>query len=159
MRTCSWCAIASRSKALECHAFPHRVGSDVRASSWQRFSVQNHVATRLSSIPIGQGKIGWWFQPIWKLYSSQIGSFPQIGVKIKNIWNHHPEKNRVSYDNCTSICYNIYTLELELITAAAGRVAVVVMVMVAARNPSRDTTLVVSVGVIGNTQTIYVWHM
>ena len=21
---------------------------------------------------------------------SQIGSFPQIGVKIKNIWNHHP---------------------------------------------------------------------
>ena len=22
---------------------------------------------------------------------SQIGSFPQVGVKIKNIWNHHPE--------------------------------------------------------------------
>ncbi len=22
---------------------------------------------------------------------SQIGSFPQIGMKIKNIWNHHPE--------------------------------------------------------------------
>ena len=22
---------------------------------------------------------------------SQIGSFPQIGVKIKNIWNHHPD--------------------------------------------------------------------
>ena len=23
---------------------------------------------------------------------SQIGSFPQVGVKIKNVWNHHPEK-------------------------------------------------------------------
>ena len=22
---------------------------------------------------------------------SQIGSFPQVGVKIKNIWNHHLE--------------------------------------------------------------------
>ena len=22
---------------------------------------------------------------------SQIGSFPQVGVKIKNIWNHQPE--------------------------------------------------------------------
>ena len=22
---------------------------------------------------------------------SQIGSFPQVGVKIKNIWNHHPD--------------------------------------------------------------------
>ena len=22
-------------------------------------------------------------------YARQIGSFPQIGVKIKNIWNHH----------------------------------------------------------------------
>ena len=22
---------------------------------------------------------------------SQIGSFPQVGMKIKNIWNHHPE--------------------------------------------------------------------
>ena len=24
---------------------------------------------------------------------SQIGSFPQVGVNIKNIWNHHPENN------------------------------------------------------------------
>ena len=22
---------------------------------------------------------------------SQIGSFPQVGVKMKNIWNHHPD--------------------------------------------------------------------
>ena len=31
----------------------------------------------------------WWFQPIWKICASQIGSFPQVEVKIKNIWNHH----------------------------------------------------------------------
>ena len=29
----------------------------------------------------------WWFQPILKNIS-QIGSFPQVGVKIENIWNH-----------------------------------------------------------------------
>ena len=27
---------------------------------------------------------------------SQIGSFPQVGMKIKNNWNHHPEKNRAA---------------------------------------------------------------
>ena len=30
----------------------------------------------------------WWFQPIWKILYSQIGSFPQVGMKIKNVWNH-----------------------------------------------------------------------
>ena len=28
--------------------------------------------------------------PIWKICASQIGSFPQIGMNIKSIWNHHP---------------------------------------------------------------------
>ena len=33
---------------------------------------------------------GWWLnQPIWNICGSQVGSFPQVGVKIKNIWNHH----------------------------------------------------------------------
>ena len=27
----------------------------------------------------------WWFQPIGKILISQIGSFPQVGVKIKNV--------------------------------------------------------------------------
>ena len=26
--------------------------------------------------------------------TSQIGSFPQIGVKIKNIWNHHRDNQQ-----------------------------------------------------------------
>ena len=28
-------------------------------------------------------------QPIWKILISQIWSFPQVMVKIKDIWNHH----------------------------------------------------------------------
>ena len=31
-----------------------------------------------------------YFNPFEK-YARQIGSFPQIEVKIKNIWNHHPD--------------------------------------------------------------------
>ena len=30
---------------------------------------------------------GWWFQPLWRIFR-QFGSFPQVGMKIKNIWNH-----------------------------------------------------------------------
>ena len=38
----------------------------------------------------------WWFQPIWKILYSQNGNLPQIGVKTKNIWNHHPVLYRKS---------------------------------------------------------------
>ena len=31
---------------------------------------------------------GGWTNPSEK-YARQIGSFPQVGVKINNIWNHH----------------------------------------------------------------------
>ena len=31
---------------------------------------------------------GWWFQPIPKILV-KLEIFPQIGMKIKNIWNHH----------------------------------------------------------------------
>ena len=37
----------------------------------------------------------WWISIVWLVVStplkniSQIGSFPQVGVKIKNVWNHH----------------------------------------------------------------------
>ena len=33
----------------------------------------------------------WLFQPIWKIWSSNWIISSRIGVKIKNIWNHHPE--------------------------------------------------------------------
>ena len=37
-------------------------------------------------------KAAWWLnQPILKNVR-QIGPFPQVGVKIKNLWNHHLER-------------------------------------------------------------------
>ena len=48
--------------------------------------VEKPAPTSTSSIII---ITSWWFQPIWKLFISQDGNLPQIGVKIKNIGNHH----------------------------------------------------------------------
>ena len=33
-------------------------------------------------------RTGWWFQPLWKILV-KLDHLPQIGMKIKNIWNHH----------------------------------------------------------------------
>ena len=45
----------------------------------------NHWSRTAKKQPVGG------FNPAEKYYSSKIGSFPQIGVKIKNIGNHHLE--------------------------------------------------------------------
>ena len=40
------------------------------------------------------GNASWlvvWTNPFEK-YARQIGSSPQLGVNIKNIWNHHPDQ-------------------------------------------------------------------
>ena len=37
----------------------------------------------------------WWFQPIWKILYSQIGSSPQVIVQITNIWNHLVIQRRI----------------------------------------------------------------
>ena len=31
----------------------------------------------------------WWLNHPFEKYARQIGSFPQVGVKITNVWNHH----------------------------------------------------------------------
>ena len=36
------------------------------------------------------------FNPSEK-YARQIGSFPQVGMKIKNIWNHHPISREIDH--------------------------------------------------------------
>ena len=44
---------------------------------------------------------------------SQIGSFPQVGMKMKNIWNHHPdhestnESTNESIRKLVSTCFTI----------------------------------------------------
>ncbi len=48
-----------------------------------------------------QGKlVGGWTNPSEK-YARQIGSSPQVGVKIKNPWKHHLEKWKVK--NCIQV--------------------------------------------------------
>ena len=47
---------------------------------------RNSFITLFSHIHIPPG---WWFQPTWKILV-KIGNLPQTGVKIKNLWNHHP---------------------------------------------------------------------
>ena len=46
----------------------------------------------------------WWFQPIWKNIS-QIGSAPQIGMTIKNDWNHHPGFVGMWQVNSKIVCF------------------------------------------------------
>ena len=53
--------------------------------------------------------VGGWTNPFEK-YARQIGSSPQVGVKIKNIWNHHlvlhfmtdSEENSISSTSTTN---------------------------------------------------------
>ena len=52
---------------------PHQILKDVRI-----------IAVPLHSYYLGGG----WTNPSEK-YARQFGSFPQVGVKIRNIWNHH----------------------------------------------------------------------
>ena len=39
------------------------------------------------------------FNPFQK-YARQIGSFPQVEVNIKNIWNHHLKAMSYMFDAC-----------------------------------------------------------
>ena len=53
---------------------------------------------------------GWWFQPLWKICSSKWVHLPQIGMKIKNIWNHHQDTGWPQWDtqktNHIWFCWN-----------------------------------------------------
>ena len=77
-----------------------------------------HVVARSSSLP-GEGcrkvssfeaKItSWWLNHPSDKYASQTGSFPQIGMKIKNVWNHHADyflgaKKMKKIGRCESWC-------------------------------------------------------
>ena len=57
-----------------------RPGSQVPRGPSRKFTVVHPGPNPVSS---------WWFhQSIWKI-TSQIGSSPQVGMKIQNDWNHH----------------------------------------------------------------------
>ena len=51
----------------------------------------------------------WWLnQPIWKICSSNWESFPQVGVNIKNDWNHHLGIY-VQYHRCLRLYIQIFS--------------------------------------------------
>ena len=61
---------------------------EIKVTTW--ITWWNHLIQRKNDWTKILGKeenpiTGWWFQPLW----SQVGSFPQVGMKLKNIWNHH----------------------------------------------------------------------
>ena len=63
------------------------MGSQSRKTS-PEIQIQNNVCSSYL--------VGGWTNPFEK-DARQIGSFPQVGVKIKNIWNHHLATQLVSY--------------------------------------------------------------
>ena len=61
-----------------CHTMSLKVGGHCFQSPWIYID-----------FTIERKQISWWIQPIRRILVKMV-SFPQIGVKIKNIWNHHP---------------------------------------------------------------------
>ena len=61
-------------------------------SSWHPWSASRCGATGNKN-PWWQELVGGWTNPSEK-YARQIGSSPQVGMNIKNIWNQHLEKKR-----------------------------------------------------------------
>ena len=64
-----------------------RGSNHATTSKKKEFQQEHHWTSNLLSNNI----TSWWFQPIWKILYSQIGHLPQVGVKIKNVWNHQPD--------------------------------------------------------------------
>ena len=65
----------------------------------------------------------WWFQPLWNILV-KLGNLPQVGVKIKNIWNHHLDENLILQNRPTSFVASIFnhtTCEAEVLMPGARR--------------------------------------
>ena len=73
--------VAPRGPATKLHHATHPRRLRCHAPQWRWYLRPNEMQIKT--------KASWWFQPIWKIFYSQIGSFPQVEVKIKNVWNHH----------------------------------------------------------------------
>ena len=40
---------------------------------------------------VQQNMSSWWLNHPFEKCAREIGSFPQVGLKIKRVWNHHPD--------------------------------------------------------------------
>ena len=59
------------------------------------FQLSNFMVSNVSYAGYDRWQVGG-FNPFENF--GRIGSFPQVGVKIKNIWNHHLDKTRSTID-------------------------------------------------------------
>ena len=72
--------------------YPKKTHTGCLSHDWRTTFWLHQLAGLFQKDLISSNKTSWWFQPIWKNIS-QIGSFPQVGMKIWHIWNHHLEKD------------------------------------------------------------------
>ena len=66
----------------------HKICLTLRKGTWHVFGGFGGFASVVCKKPFQIYLVGG-FNPFEK-YARQIGNLPQIGVKIKNIWNQHP---------------------------------------------------------------------
>ena len=63
-----------------------------RKDGWRWMRIRWRIIARGFAIPYGLTFMYWNFYTYFSTHlknNSQIGNLPQVGVKIKNIWNHH----------------------------------------------------------------------
>ena len=83
--TCVKCKICSWKKRDDSET--HFLAVNLLSTKSAQISEQNYQRCAKSQTLVGG------FNPFEK-YSRQIGSFPQVGVKLKHIWNHHLDYQR-----------------------------------------------------------------
>ena len=85
------------------HFVLHRCALEMGLHIFYAFVVSTKQAGLYShsvcTVHLGETTSGWWFQPIWNICSSNWIMKPQLGVKIKNIWNHHQKQQASNISN------------------------------------------------------------
>ena len=94
---------------------------------WFRTNMDNHgCIITATTLPTGPDPVkktnetNWWFQPIWKICLSKWVHLPQIGMKVINIWNHHPETLRILLVFCSFFLRSEVTLDDPTVVAQDG---------------------------------------
>ena len=87
---------------LNRHFFTKIRGNDVKVII--RLAESGWVGLRWSGIP--ESLVGGWTAQLKNM--SQIGSFPQIGVKIKNLWNHQLDHNHWFFRLDFSVWFDVH---------------------------------------------------
>ena len=83
-----------RKSGIRIHQIPHWIRQVLVPSKDHRPPNPLGKARSLGKKDHRNHLVGGWTNPS-KKYDRQIGSFPQVGVKIENVWNHH----LVTYDH------------------------------------------------------------